>query len=136
MKRIGILKFSFGVAALSMSLLTISCSSYGEQKTFNGTQVFYTSAVTLSDVDRLGEYLVDSGFADGEEKSVQLNKTGNTYEFRMVVKKGIEQDQEYRNLGKLLAAEISENCFNGSQVDTHFCDENLKTLIVLPMATY
>ena len=52
----------------------------------------------------------------------------------MVVKQGIEQDQENRNLGKLLAAAISEICFNGAQVDTHFCDENLETLIVLPMA--
>jgi hypothetical protein len=90
----------------------------------------------LDEVNKLGEYLVDSGFADGETKSVQLNKSGKTYEFRMVVKKGIEQDQEYKNLGKMLGAEISADVFGGAQVDTHFCDENFKTLIVLPMATY
>jgi hypothetical protein len=136
MKKNGIMIRFLGLAVFFMPLLTVGCSSYGEQKTFNGTQVFYTSAVTISDVDKLGEYLVNAEFADGEEKSVQLNKTGNTYEFRMVVKKGIEQDQEYRDLGKLLAAEISEYCFDGAHVDTHFCDENFKTLIVLPMSTY
>jgi hypothetical protein len=136
MKQSGGMNRGFGVVVFFMVLLAISCSNYGEQKTFNGTQVFYTSAVTLNDVNKLGEYLVDSEFADGEEKSVQLNKTGNTYEFRMVVKKGIERDQEYRDLGKLLAAEISEYCFDGARVDTHFCDENFKTLIVLPMSTY
>ena len=112
----------------------VSCTNYGEQKTFNGTQVFYTSEVTMSDVDKLGNFLVDTGFADGGQKSVQLNKKGNTYEFRMVVKKGIENDQEYRELGKLFAAQISEYVFGGANVDTHYCDEKFNTLIVLPMA--
>jgi len=124
------------VLAFLLLTFTTSCSNYGEQKTFNGTQVFYTSAVTMQDVDNLGKYLIDSGFADGEYKTVQLNKTGNTYEFRMVVKKGIEQDQEYRNLGKLLAKDLSIYSFNGARVETHFCDDKLKTLIVLPMATF
>ena len=135
MKGIGVYSFGFcGVMFLTM-LLVVNCTSYGKEKIFNGTQVFYTSNVTESDVNKLGKYLIDSGFADGEQKTVQLNKTGNTYEFRMAVKKGIEQDQEYRNLGKQLAAEISKFCFGGANVDTHFCDEKLKTLIVLPMAT-
>ena len=54
----------------------------------------------------------------------------------MVVKTGIEQDPEYTEMGKLMAAEISSAVFNGDLVDVHFCDENLNTLRVLPMATY
>jgi hypothetical protein len=114
-------------------LLMGSCRNFGTEKKFNGTQMFYTSTVTENEVDILGAYLINSGFADGEQKTVQLNKSGNTYEFRMVVKKGIEQDQEYRTLGKAMASEISLAVFNGSNVDLHLCDENLKTLIVLPM---
>ena len=129
-------KWYLCVLAFSIFLFATSCNDYGELKMFNGTQVYYTKAVTMSDVDNLGTYLVDAGFADGEEKTVQLNKTGNTYEFRMVVKKGIEQDQEYRDLGKLMAAELSAYAFNGARVETHFCDDRLKTLIVLPMAKY
>ena len=121
------------ILGLVFGMIT-NCNNYGELKIFNGTQLFYTSSVTLSDVNKLGEYLVDSEFADGEKKSVQLNKTGNTYEFRMVVKKGTELNQEYQNLGKIAAAQISEICFNGANVEMHFCDENFKTLIVLPMA--
>ena len=136
MKRTGVCSVGFlGVMFLTV-LFAVSCANYGKEKTFNGTQVFYTSNVTESDADKLGKYLVDFGFADGESKTVQLNKTGSVYEFRMVVKKGTEQDQEYRDLGKLIAAEISEYCFNGARVETHFCDDKLKTLIVLPMATY
>lgn len=128
-------KTIFGILLIS-SLFFNSCTNYGKEKEFNGVQLFYTSSITESEVNSLGNYLIESEFADGEYKTVQINKSGNTYEFRMVVKKGIEQDQEYCNLGKLMAAEISSEVFNGKQVDLHFCDENLETLRVLPMASY
>lgn len=118
-----------------VSIILTSCDNYGKEKTFKGVQLFYTSTITEAEANLLGAYLIESEFADGSEKTVQMNKSGNTYEFRMVVKKGIEQDQEYVELGKLMGAELSAAVFNGEQVDVHFCDENLKTLRVLPMAT-
>ena len=121
---------------LITALVITSCEDYGNEKNFNGVQLFYTSNVTEAEANSLGNYLIESGFADGGQKSVQLNKTGKTYEFRMVVKTGIEQDPEYTELGKLMAAEISSAVFNGESVDVHYCDENLNTLRVLPMATY
>ena len=117
------------------SVILTSCNNYGKEKNFNGVQLFYTSTITEAEANLLGNYLIKAEFADGSEKTVQLNKSGNTYEFRMVVKTGIEQDQEYIELGKLMAAEISTDVFNGKQVDVHYCDENLKTLRVLPMST-
>jgi hypothetical protein len=119
-----------------ISLLMNSCSNFGKEKEFNGVQLFYTTSITEAEANSLGDYLIKSEFADGGRKTVQLNRSGSTYEFRMVVKKGIEQDQEYTDLGKLMAAEISAEVFNGKQVDVHYCDENLETLKVLPMATY
>lgn len=127
------IKLTFLVTIVILSVTLSSCTDYGKEKNFNGTQLFYTSTITETEANSLGKYLVKGKFADGEEKTVQLNKSGNTYEFRMVVKKGIEQDREFTELGKLLAAEISSEVFNGKQVDVHFCDENLKTLRVLPM---
>ena len=114
----------------------IGCSNYGKEKTFNGTQLFYTSSVTENEVNRLGQYLIDEGFADGDYKSVQLNKTGNTYEFRMVVKKGLENDQQYREIFRYFTAELSEYVFNGANVDIHLCDDSLKTLTVVPMMRF
>lgn len=73
-------------------------------------------------------------FADGSEKTVQINKSNNTYEFRLVVKKGIEQDQEYIDMFKVFAADLSTDVFNGEQVDVHLCDEYLNTLRVTPMS--
>lgn len=108
-----------------------SNSSYGKENDYNGVQLFHTNTVTDDEAEELGRYLVESEFADGQPKTVQINRSGNTYEFRMVVKKGIEQDQEFVNVAKMMAAELSEKVFNGNQVDIHFCDENLETLRVI-----
>lgn len=121
----------FLASALSASIS--SCKSYGAEKTYNGVQLFYTDEITEKQADKLGNYLIESEFANGEFKTVQMTKTGNTYEFRMVVKKGIDKDPEYCELGKLMAGELSENVFDGEKVNLHFCDEYLKTLKVLTM---
>lgn len=118
------------------SAILTSCSNYGKEKDFNGVQLFYTSTITEAEANSVGNYLIKNKFADGVKKTVQLNKSGNTYEFRMVVKKGIEQDEEYLAAFKVLAAQISADVFNGKQVDIHLCDEYLKTLrVVLPVST-
>lgn len=75
--------------------------------------------------------MVSNEFFDGNEKTVQLNKNGSTYEFRMVIKKGIENDQEFINIFKQFAEELSVNVFEGSQTDIHLYDEYLKTLRVV-----
>jgi len=77
--------------------------------------------------------LIDAEFADGNEKTVQINKTGNVYEFRMVEKKGLESDTEYTQEFKKFTGQLSVDVFNGSQVDLHACDEYLKTLRVFLM---
>jgi len=116
---------------LSGTPLSQLISSYGTELTFNGGQLFYTNSMTEAEATRLGQYLVDNGFFDGNPKTVQINKSGNTYEFRMVVKKGIEQDESMIQAAKIFAAELSENVFNGAPVDIHFCDERLKTIRVI-----
>jgi hypothetical protein len=115
----------FVLFALSLILFSCSGNNLGKMKVFNKTELYY----------KLGAYLISSEFADGNRKTVQINKEGNTYEFRMVVKKGIDQDQEYKQLGKQMAAEISDEVFDGKQVDVHYCDENMNTLTVMPMST-
>ena len=118
---------------LIAAFLLVGCTDYGKEKTFNGVQLFFTADITDAEADQLGQYLIQSEFADGEEKTVQLAKTGSTYEFRMVVKKGLENDEEYAQVFKQFAADISQNVFNGAQVDLHACDETLETLRVFPM---
>ena len=96
--------------------------------------MFYTDAVTEAEADALGTYLIESEFADGEKKTVQLNKTGKNYEFRMVVKEGTENNQEYIKSCKIVASKLSANIFNGKPVEIHLCDDKLETIqVVVPL---
>ena len=120
------------VVLLASLLIATGCSQdYGKMLTFNGGQLYYTSSVTLDEANKLGRYLVPVEFFDGNEKTVQINKTGNTYEFRMVIKQGIENDQEFIQISKQFCKELSADVFDGKQVDVHLCDDQLKTLRVV-----
>ena len=57
---------------------------YGTLIEFNGTELYYTENVTEDVAIRLGDYLVDEEFADGSEKTVQLDKRDGTYQFRLI----------------------------------------------------
>lgn len=116
-----------------VTLTLASCQNYGTEKEFDGVQLFYTENVSEEEADKLGEYLIASGFADGAEKSVQLEKANETYQFRMVVKDGFEQKEEFIALAKQFANEMSADVFDGAEVEVHLCDDRLKTLKVVEM---
>ena len=59
---------------------------------------------------------------------MQLEKEGDTYQFRMVVKEGYEEKEEFINLAKQFANELSADVFEGAPVEVHLCDEHLETL--------
>ncbi|MFI5172324.1 MAG: hypothetical protein ACHQFW_08025 [Chitinophagales bacterium] len=126
------LKQIIGVAVLFVMVLT-ACSNYGTEKEFNGVQLFYTSSITEAEADSLGNYLIAAQFADGEKKSVQLNKDGDTYEFRMVVKEGYDTNDEFFAIAQAFASELSAGVFHGSPVEVHLCDDQLETLREVPM---
>ena len=118
-----------------IAMIFANCGGgYGTLIEFNGGELYYTSSILTREAYKLGEYLEDIEFFDGERKTVQINKTGNTYEFRMVVKKGLEKDEEVIQLAKIFSIELSEDVFNGYAVDVHLCDEYLETLrVVVPL---
>ena len=64
---------------------------FGTRVEYNGDVLFYTPSITADEARRVGQYLVKESFFDGQQKVVQLNKTGRTYEFRFPVKRGVEQ---------------------------------------------
>jgi len=124
------------ILLIAVALLRIaSCNNYGKKLTFNGGDLFYTSQVTEGEAKKLGDFLVKEQFFDGAKKTVQLNKTGGTYEFRMVSKAGTDKDQKMVDLAKNFAKQISLEVFNGSDTVIHLCDDHLKTLRVVPEKT-
>lgn len=121
--------------ALILSLLCIALTgcgaSRGKALEFNGGELYYTKAVTEAEARKLGDYLVQGKFFDGTKKSAQLNKEGAAYEFRVVVKKGAETDEQNAVLFQQISQELSQNVFGGAAVNVHLCDDQLKTLRVI-----
>jgi hypothetical protein len=128
-----ITRILIAVVLIGIALLRItSWNNYGKELTFNGGELYYTSQVTEADAKKLGEYLVKEKFFDGTRKTVQLNKNGGTYEFRMVMIKDGEKAPNTVETFTAVAKELGENVFNGGKVVVHLCDDRLKTLRVIP----
>jgi len=117
-----------------LTVLFIACSGYGDKLQYAKTEVYYTDKVEKNEAEKLGDYLVSSGFAGDNEKSVQLSKNeeSNHYEFRMVTTKKASESDTYQAIFKMFAEQLSDSVFNGNPVDFHVCDNTFKTLKVIP----
>jgi hypothetical protein len=112
----------------------VAQSQYGVKLIFNAGELYYTQPVTRSEAEKLGQYLVKAKFFDGTRKSVQIKKSGQTYQFRLVIKEGYDRNEEYIGRVKAFSTELSENVFHNVPVETHLCDSYLKTLRVVKFA--
>lgn len=110
-----------------------SCQNYGTEKEFNGVSLFYTENVTEDEADKLIDYLKENKFDDGSEKAIQLEKEGDTYQFRMVIKEGYDEKEDFLQLAKYIASELSVEVFDNAPVEVHLCDKYLETLKVIEM---
>lgn len=111
----------------------VSCTNHGEKLSFNNGDLYFTNLVTFEEADRLGSFLVENRFFDGNQKSAQLTKENNRYQFRMVVKEKFINDLSAElnaiDFANILSAEV----FEGAFVEIHFCDESFNTLkLILP----
>ena len=98
----------------------------------NNLDIYYTENVTRSEAKKLLEYLVSEDFTDGsQEVGVRLDKTGKTYEFKVIVKKGLDTDPDFIKLAKTLSTEISNDVFGKAPVDIHLMDDHFKLLRVV-----
>ena len=120
------------ITLLSILALLASCANYGEKKVFNGTEVYYKDGVTEAQADKLGESLVSSKFADGDTKSVQFTKDGDTYVFKMVIKEEFLNDKSMEYVFKTFPKELSD--MMNLPIDLHLCDDSFTTLRVHKLA--
>jgi hypothetical protein len=127
------MKKLFCIIFITVVVFTIqSCSKHGNKLSFNNGELYYTESVQKSDAEKLGSYLQNEGFFNGEKRTVQLNKNGKTWEFRMVVKEGTENDDQYINLFGFFSLQLSKAVFDNQPVDIHLCNNELETLKVIP----
>jgi hypothetical protein len=90
---------------------------------FDGTEIAYDKSVTKSEVNSLGNYLIEQGFTDGTTKSIQFVLEYDTYVFRMVVSEETAYDEEYEELARTFANSMSTDLFDGAAVEIQLCDE-------------
>jgi hypothetical protein len=96
------------------------------------TEILYTKNITESEGIALRDFLIKSGFSDDENpKTVEFDKKDEIYLFRMVIKEGLENDENTINNLKLFGEEISSKAFNNKALKIHMCNSNLETLQVI-----
>ncbi len=96
-------------------------------------RLYFTPGVTAAEAKRLGDYLTKSGFFAGENKAVQLAKSGATYQVRTPVTDGFDRLPDTAETARRFAAELSEAVFDSAPTELHLCDGNLVTLRVVTM---
>ncbi|PTX58791.1 hypothetical protein C8N46_11299 [Kordia periserrulae] len=120
MKKLGIILF--------IAAFVTSCTNFGEKKVFDGTEIYYKDGITEAEVDKLGESLVTSGFTNGELKSVQFVKEGDSYLFKMVINQENLNNESLENVFTYFPKELSQ--YMNLPVDLYLCDNYFNTLRV------
>ena len=121
-----------GVFALAVLLsVGLGCSQHGTKLETDGGNLYYTTNVTKIEAQDLLDYLVQENFYGGQNMFIQLDKSGSSYQFRLIVKPEYQNDKSYREACKLFAEELSSNVFNDASVEVHICDDNFETIRVV-----
>lgn len=105
-----------------------------EKKMFMAGELYYTKNVTMSEVDRLGNFFVKEKMFDNTRKSLLLDKEDGVYIVKFVIKKGIETDMRYIMLLEMMAEQTAK-ALGAKKLDFHLCDSNLNTLRVIPFVS-
>ena len=96
------------------------------------TEIRYTKNVTVQEVEKLKDFLIEYGFSTDESgKTIGLDKKDGDYIFKMVLDKSKLEDESTVTLLKLFKGEISKSVFNNQPLKVHMCDELMNTLKVV-----
>lgn len=117
---------------LAALLILASCKNYGKKIPYGKSEVFYTENVTREQAQKLGDYLNQNHFfKDDKKASVQLDKSADTFLFRMVVLDNFVNDESYINNAKIFTTELSDKVFDQKPVLINFCDKYFSTVRVV-----
>lgn len=109
-------------------LVFVSCSRYGDRVVFNNTEIYYTHKDLEDYANKLGDYLLKTGFADGKKKSLQLDMKKDIYIVKMVIAPE-SQNADWLKEGLMeFSKELIQNVFDGKMVVAVATDENFKIL--------
>jgi hypothetical protein len=95
------------------------------------SNVYYTGGVTAAQAERAVRVLAREVRIDVTPCLVQLRCRDRRYEVRFAMRPGAEWTTSARS-ARSLGEKLSTECFGGSPVDVHLCDEQMTTLRVIP----
>ena len=104
----------------------------GEMVQRGNLEVYYTNGATKEEAERLCNYLLRSWGPSPNRRSVQVAKTPAGYQFRMVIKKELQQDAKVLKELEFVGARIARDVFDGAPVEIHACDDHMRTLQAFP----
>lgn len=107
----------------------LACSQYGEKIEYGGnSEVYYTKNVSETEARKLGDWLKKNEFFTGDnKKTLQLDKSGGTYQVRFVIKEEKINDPQTEDTFRIITRGMSEEIFGGAPTETHFCNDRLQT---------
>lgn len=121
-------------------LLGVSCNrlSHGEKIKFEGFDVYYGKGATKGDAQKLGDYFVGLGLneASSDRKSMQVQKSGDTYVVKFIVSDDAEIDPQKVESFEFIGYMLSALVFNETPVDVHLCGDGFQTRKELRFAEY
>ncbi len=120
-----------GIIALAIGFN--SCTNYGTQLTFGNVELYYTANITEDEAEATGEYLELLGITEGEESSIQLDKDGDIYLFRVVAAEDYEDIENYEQNAQSFLYSYSTEVLDGEEVEFHYCDEYFETIEKIKM---
>jgi hypothetical protein len=116
---------------LIASALIAGCKNYGDRLKVNDkNEIYYKDGASKDDARKLADYFLKNGVFDSKTpQSVQLTKSTDTFNIKLVVDKKKAQEKlmnmesNFAALGMLISMQV----FNGKPVRIMFADEYMKT---------
>jgi hypothetical protein len=125
---------SLTLLSVTLALLAAGCGGYGTRLQLGQGELYYTSAVTADEAQKVGQYLRQRGEFD-LPRSIQLHKSAGTYQLRLVIAAEYRGNDGVAQVQAMLGGRVSHYALGGAPVTVQLCDEHLKTYKEMPSLT-
>lgn len=101
-------------------LILVSCENKIEK---NSVTMHYDSETPKEDAEKVLDFMIEEGFADGKQKDIKLEKKEDEYIFKMVTSNTVNIDEELTYISEELACMMSQKLFGNKKVTYVFTDD-------------
>jgi hypothetical protein len=131
--------FSYSLLSISLILLLFSSCSTSEKKVVeqklevNGGTLYFTENVDSAQAIQLADFLAkDNLYFDGTQRTVKLDKKGDTFLFMAKLDDKAAADSNYIVPYKAMGKIISQQVLTYQPVEVHLCNEKFETVRRIP----